>query len=107
MGDTFDPQPDVRRFLLGTPGILGLTSAEVGIGITADAGIAAIAAKGRALTALALELCDEHGLRSPTPRDADRARLPTSRSPWISRRSTPCTRRCRPARRGRPSRRRT
>ena len=70
MGDTFDPQPDRRRFLLGTPDILGLTSAEVGIGITADAGIAAIAAKGRALTALALELCDEHGLRSPTPRDA-------------------------------------
>lgn len=70
MGDTFDPQPDRRRFLLGTPDILGLTSAEVGIGITADAGIAAIAAKGRALTALALDLCDEHGLRSPTPRDA-------------------------------------
>ena len=69
MGDAYEPHGDVRRLLLGTPGILGLAAAEVGIGHVADAGMAAIAAKGRALTRLALELCDELGLDSPSPRD--------------------------------------
>ena len=67
MGDTYEPYGDVRRLLLGTPGILGLGAAEVGIGIVADAGMPAIAAKGRALTAFALDLCAELGLDSPTP----------------------------------------
>ncbi len=30
MGDRFEPQPDIRRLLLGTPGILGMAAAEVG-----------------------------------------------------------------------------
>ncbi|MGH9269983.1 MAG: aminotransferase class V-fold PLP-dependent enzyme [Ilumatobacteraceae bacterium] len=72
MGERYDPYPDVRRLLLGTPGILGLAAAEVGIGHVADAGMAAIAAKGRALTDLALALCAEFGLESPTPSDAAR-----------------------------------
>ncbi len=69
MGDAYEPHGDVRRLLLGTPGILGLAAAEVGIGHVADAGMAAIAAKGRALTRLALELCDELGLDSQSPLD--------------------------------------
>jgi kynureninase len=69
MGPTYEPYGDVRRLLLGTPGILGLAAAEVGIALVADAGVAAMAAKGRALTALGLRLCDELGLESPTPRD--------------------------------------
>ena len=40
------------------------------IGHVADAGMTAVAAKGRALTGLALECCAEHGLDSPTPLDA-------------------------------------
>lgn len=72
MGDRFDPDDGARRFLLGTPGILGLAAAEVGIGIVADAGIANIAAKGRDLTDFALELCHEHGLETPTPLDSRR-----------------------------------
>ncbi len=71
MGDAYVPHGDVRRLLLGTPGILALATAEVGIGHVADAGMPAIAAKGRALTGLALELCDGLGLESPTPRAAD------------------------------------
>lgn len=67
MGDDFAPYPDVRRLLLGTPGILGLATAEVGIGHVADAGMGAIAAKGRALTSLALQLVAELDLDSPTP----------------------------------------
>jgi kynureninase len=69
MGDAYEPHHDVRRMLLGTPGILGLAAAEVGIGHVADAGMAAVAAKGRALTGFGLRLCDELGLDSPTPRD--------------------------------------
>ena len=69
MGPTFTPQPDVRRLLLGTPSILALAAADEGIGLTVEAGIAAIAAKGRALTSFALELCEQLGLESPTPPD--------------------------------------
>jgi kynureninase len=69
MGDAYEPHGDARRLLLGTPGILGLACAEVGIGHVADAGMPAVAAKGRALTALALDLCAELGLESPSPRD--------------------------------------
>ncbi|MET0324425.1 MAG: kynureninase [Ilumatobacteraceae bacterium] len=69
MGAHHEPLPDIRRLLLGTPGILGLAAAEVGIGHVADAGMAGVAAKGRALTGLALECCAERGLVSPTPVD--------------------------------------
>jgi kynureninase len=72
MGEQYAPYPDVRRLLLGTPGILGLAAAEVGIGLVADAGVTAIAAKGRALTGFALELCRQLGLESPTPIDPER-----------------------------------
>jgi kynureninase len=72
MGDRYDPYPDIRRLLLGTPGILGMAVAEVGIGLVADAGMRAIAAKGRALTGLALDLCRQLGLASPTPVDPER-----------------------------------
>ena len=69
MGDAYEPHADVRRLLLGTPGILGLAAAEVGIGHVADAGMPAVAAKGRALTGFgAASCCDELGLDSPTPR---------------------------------------
>ena len=69
MGDEFTPQPDIRRLLLGTPSVLATATAEVGIGHVADAGITAIAAKGRELTRLGLELVDQWGLSSPTPRE--------------------------------------
>ncbi|MBA3287157.1 MAG: kynureninase, partial [Acidimicrobiia bacterium] len=62
MNGEHDPQHDIRRLLLGTPGILGLATAEVGIGHVADAGMPAVAGKGRALTALALRCCAELGL---------------------------------------------
>ena len=90
MGDTYEPHDDVRRLLLGTPGILGLAAAEVGIGHVADAGMPAVAAKGRALTGLALRLCDR---ARPRLADAGRRRLaavPTSRC--ASPTPTACTR---------------
>ena len=69
MGPTFTPQPDIRRVLLGTPSILALAAADEGIAVTVEAGIEAIAAKAQALTGFGLELCDQFGLVSSTPRD--------------------------------------
>jgi len=72
MGPTFRPRPDIARMLLGTPSILALAAAEVGIALSAEAGMPAIHAKGSALTELAIDLCDQHGLATPTPRDPAR-----------------------------------
>jgi kynureninase len=72
MGPTFVPQPDIRRVLLGTPSILALAAAEEGIAVTAEAGIEAIGVKARSLTGFGLELCDQLGLHSSTPRDPAR-----------------------------------
>lgn len=72
MGPVFDPRPDIARLLLGTPSILALTAAEVGIALSAEAGMPAIHAKGTALTGLAIDLCDQLGLTTPTPRDPAR-----------------------------------
>lgn len=69
MGDAYDPQPDLRRMLIGTPSVLALAAAEEGIALSAAAGIEAIAAKSTALTGLAIELCDQRGLATSTPRD--------------------------------------
>ena len=71
MGPTFQPRPDIARMLLGTPSILALAAAEVGIALSAEAGMGHIHAKGRALTFFAIQLCDQWGLVTPTPRDPD------------------------------------
>jgi kynureninase len=67
----FDPHDDIRRLLLGTPHVLSLVAAEEGIALSARAGMSNIAAKGRALTNFALEVCDHFGLTTSTPRDPD------------------------------------
>ena len=69
MGPTFQPRADISRMLLGTPSILALAAAEVGIALSAEAGMEAIHAKGTALTGLAMDLCDQYVLATPTPRD--------------------------------------
>jgi kynureninase len=58
MGPTFEPRPGIGGWLTGTPGILGLTSAQAGIELVAEAGIEAIRAKGIALTEYAIDLVD-------------------------------------------------
>ncbi|MFM9036901.1 MAG: kynureninase [Actinomycetota bacterium] len=68
----FEPHDDIRRVLLGTPHMLSLVAAEEGIALSARAGMQAIAAKGRALTAFALEIIDELDLETSTPRDPQR-----------------------------------
>lgn len=72
MGPRFEPRPDITRMLMGTPTIMALAAAEVGIALSAEAGIEAIHAKGTALTGLAIDLCDQFGLATPTPRNPAR-----------------------------------
>ena len=72
MGPTFQPRADIARMMLGTPSILALVAAECGISLSAEAGMAAIQAKGRKLTQFAIELCDQFGFATPTPRDPAR-----------------------------------
>jgi kynureninase len=72
MGPQYEPRDDIGRLLLGTPGILGLVAARVGIGVTVEAGIGAIHAKARRLTGIGLMACDDHRLVSPTPREPHR-----------------------------------
>ncbi len=72
MGPEFHPRADISRMLLGTPTIMALAAAEVGIALSAEAGMPAIHAKGGALTGFAIELCDQFGLPTPTPRDPAR-----------------------------------
>ena len=72
MGPQFEPRPDITRMLLGTPTIMAVAAAEVGIALSAEAGITAIHAKGSELTRFAIDLCDQFGLATPTPRDPAR-----------------------------------
>src|SRR4051812_19881164 len=76
MGPVYDPVPGIERFAVGTPPILAMAAVEVGIGLVAEAGIGALAAKGRALTELIVALADEwlvpHGIALASPRDAGR-----------------------------------
>jgi kynureninase len=68
----FEPHDDIRRVLLGTPHILSLVAAEEGIALSARAGMPAIAAKGRALSAFAMEVIDHFELTTSTPREPNR-----------------------------------
>lgn len=68
----FEPHDDIRRVLLGTPHILSLVAADEGIALSARAGMSAIAAKGRALTAFAMDVIDHFELHTSTPRDPHR-----------------------------------
>ena len=58
MGPAFRPRRGIGGWLAGTPGIIGLTAAQAGIEVVAEAGIDAIRAKGIALTEYAIALVD-------------------------------------------------
>jgi kynureninase len=76
MGQGYDPEPGIRSWLAGTPGILGLAAADEGIRLVAEAGIPAIRAKGIALTEYAIALVDarlaRHGFTMGSPRESSR-----------------------------------
>jgi kynureninase len=76
MGPAYDPQPDVRRFLAGTPPVIAAVGVEVGAGLVAEAGIDAVRAKAVGLTELAVALHDAWlaplGATLGSPRDPAR-----------------------------------
>ena len=76
MGEAYQPQPDIRRFLVGTPPVLPLRTIAVGAGLLAEAGIDALRAKGIALTELLIRLADAWlaplGFTVASPRDPAR-----------------------------------
>ena len=76
MDRDYDPEPGIRRFLVGTPPILQLAAVEEGVRVSADAGIEAVHAKAIALTELIVAIHDERlaplGFELGTPRDSAR-----------------------------------
>jgi kynureninase len=58
MDEGYEAEPGIRSWLVGTSPILGLAAVEQGVAIAAEAGIAAIRAKGIALTEYAIRLTD-------------------------------------------------
>ncbi len=58
MGERYDPEPDLRRFLTGSPMVLGLIAVQEGARLLAEAGLPRLRHKGMALTELAIALHD-------------------------------------------------
>ena len=76
MGPAYDPVDGIERFLVGTAPVLATYAVLEGARLSAEAGIEEIAAKGRRLTAYAIELADAWlaplGFTLATPRDPQR-----------------------------------
>ncbi len=76
MAPGYRPGAGIRAFLSGTPPILSLSAAQVGVALTAEAGIPAIREKGIALTRYLVELADarliDRGVSLASPRDPAR-----------------------------------
>ncbi|KQQ05770.1 MULTISPECIES: kynureninase [unclassified Rathayibacter] len=60
MGESYDPADGIRRFVSGTPPIVGMIAMQSMLDLIEEAGLPAIHAKSLALTAFAVELFDEH-----------------------------------------------
>ena len=69
----YAPHAGIRRFLAGTPPVLGLAAVDAGVALTAEAGIGALHAKAIALTERMIALHDAWlaplGFTLATPRD--------------------------------------
>jgi kynureninase len=71
MGPGYTPAPGIRRFISGTPPILGMVAMQSMLELVEEAGIEAIRAKSVALTSYAVELADATlpGVTLASPRD--------------------------------------
>ena len=76
MGPAFRPRGGIGGWQVGTPGVIGLTAAEAGIALVAEANIEAIRTKGLALTVYAADLLETwlspSGCSLGSPSDATR-----------------------------------
>jgi kynureninase len=72
----FEPRQDyaegAARFLTGTPNVPALYAATAGYDVIEEVGVGRIRERSLEQTSLLLELVDEHGLESGTPRDPAR-----------------------------------
>ena len=68
----FDPLPDARRMMNGTPSIPAWHAALAGLDLMLDVGIETIRARSQAMTARLLGHVDAHGYRTVAPRDPER-----------------------------------
>jgi kynureninase len=75
MGERYEPAPGIRRFLSGTPPIVGMLPLADMLALIDAAGLPAVRAKSQALTAFAIDYADEElaglGVRLASPRDAE------------------------------------
>ncbi len=73
MGPAYEPVAGIERVGAGTPPVLATAAVEVGARLVAEAGVHRLAAKGRSLTGLAVDLADAwlapHGVVLASPRD--------------------------------------
>ena len=76
MGPTYTPTPGVRRFLSGTPPVLGMLPVRDMLSLIEEVGIAAVREKSTALTSYAVELADAQlaplEVQLGSPRDPER-----------------------------------
>ena len=76
MGPTYEPAKGVRRFLSGTPPVVGMLAVADMVSVIAEAGIEAVREKSVALTEYAVEvaaeLLDPLGVELASPRDPAR-----------------------------------
>lgn len=76
MGPRYEPAPGIARFLTGTPPIAGIHAVEAGVAVLAEAGIAALRAKGMTMTDYLVKLADASltplGFGLASPRDPAR-----------------------------------
>jgi kynureninase len=74
MADEYRPGPGMRRFVSGTPPVVGMLAMEGMLDLIERAGVPAVRAKSEALTAFAIEAYDgllaDRGVRLLTTRDA-------------------------------------
>ncbi|WES63244.1 kynureninase [Microbacter sp. GSS18] len=75
MGQGYEAADGIRRFVSGTPPIVGMLAMQATLELIAEAGIPAIRAKSMALTSYAIDLVDERlaplGVMLSTPREPD------------------------------------
>jgi kynureninase len=76
MGPDYVPVEGIRRFLSGTPAVVGMLAVEDMVALIDEAGIDAVRKKSEQLTSYAVELADEHlasyGVTVVSPRDPAR-----------------------------------
>ena len=76
MGPDYVPVEGIRRFLSGTPAVLGMLAVEDMVALIDEAGIDAVRKKSEHLTSYAVELTDErlapYGVTVASPRDPAR-----------------------------------